>query len=123
MKSHNRLIDHITLKVRNLNKSREFYRALAETLGFSISREEADRFFVEGLQIIQNSDPSHSVHLAFKAMNPASVRQFHDEAIKLGSSSLSAPAATFADQAHFSARVRDPDGNNIEVVYEHQKNF
>lgn len=123
MKNHNRLIDHITLKVRNLEKSREFYRALAETLGFSIAREESDRFFVEGLQIIQNPEPSQSVHLAFKAMNPASVRQFHDEAIKLGSLSLAAPAATFADKAHFSARVRDPDGNNIEVVYEHQKLF
>jgi len=123
MKNHNRLIDHITLRVRNLEKSREFYRALAETLGFAIDREEVDRFFVEGLQIIQNPEPSQSVHLAFKASNPASVRHFHDQALKLGSHSLSAPAATFADKAHFSARVRDPDGNNIEVVYEHQKLF
>lgn len=123
MKNQNRLIDHITLRVKNLEKSREFYRALAESLGFSISREETDRFFVEGLQIIQNPEPTKSVHLAFRASNPATVRHFHDEAVKLGSHSLSAPAATFADRAHFSARVKDPDGNNIEVVYEHQKLF
>lgn len=123
MKNHHRLIDHITLKVRNLEKSRVFYRSLAETLGFSIDREEADRFFVEGLQVIQNPEPTQSIHLAFKASNPASVRHFHDVAIKLGSHSLLAPAATYADKAHFSARVMDPDGNNIEVVYEHQKPF
>lgn len=113
--SQRRLVDHVTLRVRNLEKSKEFYRSLAETLGHSISKEDAGQFLLDGLLITQNPEPSHSVHLAFEAPNPAVVKLFHENALRAGCSCIRAPMGTNPEQ--FATLVLDPDGNNIEVVF------
>lgn len=110
-----RLFDHITLKVRNLERSKEFYRAVVEGLGHTISKEESDHFYVDGLLIMQNPEPTQAVHLSFEAPNPAVVNSLHEVAIKAGCQCVSSPGAIIHD--NYSAMVLDPDGNNVEVIY------
>lgn len=112
-----RLLHHITLKVRNLERSKEFYRSIAETLGFTIDQEDIDRFFIDGLQVVENSEPTRCAHLAFTAPNPATVNLIHSTALKSGGTCLHPPESIGCDQNQFSALLQDPDGNNVEVVY------
>lgn len=120
-RNQQRLVDHVTLKVKNLEKSKEFYRAVAETLGYTISYDEKDHFVIDGLKIVQNAEPSHSVQLAFHAQNPACVKLFHEAALNCGGRCLTPPQTVSMDQ--FQARVLDPDGNNVEVLFRTQSPY
>lgn len=114
---HNRLVDHITLRVKNLEKSKEFYRVLAETLGHTLSQEGKDQFYVDGLLFTQNPEATGSVHMSFEAPNPQLVKMFHQSALQKGCQCLSAPEDTCNAFNEYRAIVLDPDGNNVEVAY------
>ena len=117
MNKHNRLVDHITLKVKNLERSKIFYRAIAETLGHAISQENQHGFYVDGLLITQDKDPSHSVHLSFHASNPGVVKLFHQTAVAAGGFCITPPQDAPVNQDQYAAVVMDPDGNNVEVFF------
>lgn len=113
----NRLVDHVMLRVKNLERSKEFYQAIAETLGHTVSYETHEGFSMDGLFITQDNQPSQSVHLAFQAANPGVVKLFHQTALQCGGRCLVAPDNSPAEQDQYAAMVSDPDGNNVEVVY------
>ncbi|SCE78483.1 Glyoxalase-like domain-containing protein [Micromonospora coriariae] len=55
--------------------------------------------------------------LAFTADDRAAVQAFHDAAVKAGAEVLHAPRVwPEYPPTYFAAFVRDPDGNNVEVV-------
>lgn len=56
------------------------------------------------------------VHIAFAAPNRASVDRFHDAFVGAGGRSQHAPRYWLEYRA-YCAFVRDPDGNNIEVLH------
>lgn len=117
----NRLVNHITLRVRNLEKSKEFYRVLAETLGHTIAQEEKDHFYVDGLLVTQNPEASGSVYMSFEAPNPMLVKMFHESALQTGCECLAAPDYTCGQSSEYRAIVLDPDGNNVEVSYKSKR--
>jgi catechol 2,3-dioxygenase-like lactoylglutathione lyase family enzyme len=125
MNPNRRLVDHITLRVKNLEKSKEFYRLLAENLGHTIGREEHNAFYLDGLMITENTEPSQSIHLHFEASNPALVNLFHESALKVGCRSLKSPGynygLNFGDHMEYKSTVLDPDGNNIEVIFKSKR--
>ena len=56
-------------------------------------------------------------HLAFTAPDRATVRAFFDAAVAAGAEVLHAPRVWPEYHAsYYGAFVRDPDGNNVEVV-------
>lgn len=112
-----RLFDHVHLKVKDISRSREFYRPVIEALGLHMSFDNGDSFCIDELFVTESHEPTHAVHLAFQAENPALVKLFHDTAIKCGGKCNGEPGARNSHSGHYAAYVLDPDGNNIEAVF------
>lgn len=112
-----RLFDHIHLKVKNINRSREFYRPVIESLGLNVSFDNGDSFCIDELFVSESNEPTHAVHLAFQADNPATVNLFYETAIKNGGKCNGEPRIRQLHQNSYSAYVLDPDGNNLEAIF------
>lgn len=112
-----RLFDHIHLKVKNINRSREFYRPVIESLGLTVSFDNGDSFCIDELFVSESKEPTHAVHLAFQAENPGAVNLFYETALKNGGKCNGEPRTRHFHQNSYSAYVLDPDGNNLEAIF------
>lgn len=128
------MIDHITINVRDLEKSKAFYEKALATLGMKVNLGSAGDFFwgfgpsqepefeiAAGRFFIGQSDEnhpvSHNTHVAFRAKNRTDVQAFHDDAIAAGGKSNGRPGLRPEyGETYYAAFVLDPDGNNIEAV-------
>ena len=114
-------VDHLTLRVRDLQASRRFYRAALEPWG---SREVEADWGVgygspgsEDLAVVEG-EPSGPVHLAFAAPDRETVDRFHAAALATGGRDNGAPGERPQYHAgYYAAYVLDPDGNNVEAVF------
>jgi catechol 2,3-dioxygenase-like lactoylglutathione lyase family enzyme len=118
-----RLIDHIQLVVRDLERSKVFYRAALDAIGIPISGETSDFFFSDELCVSTKSSQAASgeltgrTHLAFQANDREAVDRFHRDAIAAGGKDNGKPGERPYHPGYYAAFVLDPDGNNVEVVY------
>ncbi|WP_408096011.1 VOC family protein [Peredibacter sp. HCB2-198] len=112
-----RLFDHVELKVKDIDKSKKFYRPVIETLGLSMSFENGKSFSVDEFLVIESEAPTQAVHLAFMAPHPAAVKMFYETALQNGGMCNGAPGERNFHTNYYSAYVLDPDGNNIEAVF------
>lgn len=112
-----RLLDHVNVKVKDIDLSKKFYRPVIECLGHSLSLEQPHSFCIDELMVSESVKSSQSVHLAFQAESPAIVKLFHQTALENGGRCNGAPGERNIHQGYYSAYVLDPDGNNIEAVY------
>ena len=119
------MIDHVTVGVSDLSRSREFYMRALLPLGFSelgswsegspeveFGLEEAEDF------AISTAYPTGApVHVAFAADRREQVDAFHSAAIAAGGRDNGAPGLRpeYSD-GYYGAFVLDPDGHNIEAV-------
>jgi catechol 2,3-dioxygenase-like lactoylglutathione lyase family enzyme len=128
------MIDHITLTVHNLAKSKAFYEKALAPLGMRVSLGSTDEEFwgfgrsdaqesevMAGRFFVSQSDALHplspNVHIAFRSATRDAVRMFHAEALSAGGMDHGAPGPrTEYGERYYAAFVRDPDGNNIEAV-------
>ncbi|CAM9980374.1 unnamed protein product [Chrysoparadoxa australica] len=111
-----RLIDHVHLRVSDLEKSRAFYRAVLAAVGRELTHE-TDAFFVSDELFIDQADTYVSrVHMAFLATGPDMVKRFHEAGIANGGTDNGAPGERSYHPSYYGAYVLDPDGNNIEAV-------
>ena len=120
------VIDHLTVGVTDLARSREFYRRALAPLGMKElgpwSEESTEvAFGPEGLDdfAISTHYPAGApVHVAFAADSEDEVRAFHAAALEAGGRDNGAPGPRFEYSAgYFGAFVLDPDGHNVEAVY------
>jgi catechol 2,3-dioxygenase-like lactoylglutathione lyase family enzyme len=111
-----RLLDHVHLRVSDLETSKRFYRAAVEALGRSLTRETEAAFLIDELYISADVEPSH-VHIAFQAADRDAVRRFHDAALAAGGRDNGPPGERNYHPGYYAAYVLDPDGNNIEAVF------
>ena len=83
-----RLIDHVPLRVADLDRSRVFYRAVLAAIGLGDAIREGDGYFSADELWIDAADSPHRpfsrVHLAFKATDRAAVHAFHRAALAAG---------------------------------------
>jgi hypothetical protein len=79
-----RLIDHIHLRVSDLEASRRFYRAVLKALGREFSSESPKHFSCDELWVDQADGPVTRVHLAFQARDREAVHAFHAAALSSG---------------------------------------
>lgn len=112
-----RVVDHIHLRVADLEASRRFYRAALSALGFSDFRESADHFNADELWIDRADGAVSRVHLAFQAADRAAVEAFHRAALAAGGRDNGGPGERPYHAGYFAAFVLDPDGNNVEAVH------
>ena len=110
-----RLIDHVHLKVRDLEAARTFYRAVLAEIGIPLT-EADDHLTVDELWIDQGEPHTH-VHLAFQAADHQMVARFHAAGLAAGGRDNGAPGERPYHPGYFAAFLLDPDGNNIEAVF------
>jgi catechol 2,3-dioxygenase-like lactoylglutathione lyase family enzyme len=113
-----RLIDHVHLRVADVDASRRFYQAVLESLGLGSILREGDGYFqADELFVDQADGPVSRVHLAFQARDRAMVQAFHRAALAAGGRDNGAPGERSYHPGYFAAFAFDPDGNNIEAVF------
>jgi catechol 2,3-dioxygenase-like lactoylglutathione lyase family enzyme len=113
-----RLIDHVHLRVSDLDASKRFYRAVIASLGRPSSLVEGAGYFrIDELFVDKADGPVSRIHLAFQAPNRETVGAFHQAALRAGGRDNGAPGERSYHAGYYGAFVLDPDGNNIEAVF------
>lgn len=119
------VIDHVTVGVSDLERSRAFYVRALLPLGFTeigswskartevtFGLEEADDF------AISTRYAPGPVHVAFAADRREQVDAFHAAALAAGGTDNGAPGPRSEySEGYYGAFVLDPDGHNIEAVH------
>jgi catechol 2,3-dioxygenase-like lactoylglutathione lyase family enzyme len=112
-----RLIDHVHVRVRDLEASRRFYRAVLEALGRGLSRESESAFSSDEFYVTADGDPTTGVHLAFQAADRDALARFHEAALAAGGTDNGRPGERDYHPGYYAAYAFDPDGNNVEAVF------
>jgi catechol 2,3-dioxygenase-like lactoylglutathione lyase family enzyme len=119
-------LDHLWIRVRDLDASRRFYETVAPTVGLRVvDGRKPGRFHVAGetrsFALVQDEPVTENVHLAFAADDSATVDAFHRAALEAGYRDNGPPGERPVYHAgYYGAYVLDPDGNNVEAVF-HQR--
>ncbi len=113
-----RLLDHVQLRVRDLEASANFYRACLDALGHEPGEERDGHFWADELFFSEGDEPTARVHLAFQAPDRAAVDRFYRAALEAGGRDNGPPGERRRYHAgYYASFVLDPDGNNVEAVY------
>ncbi|HEY6653245.1 MAG TPA: VOC family protein [Solirubrobacterales bacterium] len=119
------IIDHLTIGVSDLERSRRFYAQALAPLGFdelargatptarSFGTEDEDDFAIS-----EEYEQGGQLHIAFAADSTDQVDAFHAAAIAAGGRDNGAPGPRpeYSD-GYYGAFVLDPDGHNVEAVF------
>lgn len=111
-----RLLDHVHLRVADLEASKAFYRAVLAPLGRELTMEGPGFFSADELFVSADAEPTSGVHLAFQAPDRETVQRFHEAALAAGGRDNGGPGERHYHPGYYSAYALDPDGNNIEAV-------
>ncbi len=114
-------LDHVSLRVRDVARSRAFYSAALAPLGISVlmdggiyvgfGKDRKPQFW------LNPGAASGPMHVAFVAANRADVRAFYQAALAAGGQDNGPPGLRPQYHAnYYGAFVLDPDGNNAEAV-------
>lgn len=119
------MIDHVTIPVRNLARSREFYELAFAPLGFSVAFGEEGKFWAfqlggRGLfEIYEEAQAFLPVHVAFRAGSRNVVHRFHQASLIAGARDNGEPGPRpHYTPNYYAAFVLDPDGHNIEAMHD-----
>ena len=118
-------IDHVILPVRDYEASKRFYEGALRPLGLELMLDWPDGrrawFGIEGkpssLWLVE-SDAAGALELCLGAEQLEGVEAFYRAALGVGGRSSWEPGIRPEfSRDYYAARVQDPDGNSIEVVY------
>jgi catechol 2,3-dioxygenase-like lactoylglutathione lyase family enzyme len=127
------VVDHVGIRVGDLPASRRLYEAALAELGFSVQGEgefEGDGYVLFGREG-DDDFALHSVgtkpgrdrvttgaHIAFVASDDGAVQRWHEAALRNGATDNGAPGLRPEYSGrYYAAFVLDPDGNNVEAVF------
>jgi catechol 2,3-dioxygenase-like lactoylglutathione lyase family enzyme len=117
------MIDHVTLRVSDLARSRAFHEAALRPLGIAHLYAEGTAFAGHGVGgkaffwIGAKAGPITGARIAPLAADRATVDRFHAAALAAGGRDNGAPGARRHSHAdHHGAFALDPDGHTIEAV-------
>ena len=121
------MFDHISFGVRDIARSKAFYDAALEPLGFKRLSEsdyslgygkEAVRLWIGATNFPVADDPRSGLHFCFVAADRASVVRFHAAALAAGGRDNGKPGIRAEHGAgYFAAYVVDPDGYRLEALH------
>jgi catechol 2,3-dioxygenase-like lactoylglutathione lyase family enzyme len=115
-------LDHVSLHVSDVARSRAFYTAALAPLGIAVVMEGDGwcGFRQPGkpqFWLGRGDTLSGPLHVAFVAANRAQVRAFHAAALAAGGTDNGAPGLRpHYHRNYYGSFVLDPDGNNAEAV-------
>jgi catechol 2,3-dioxygenase-like lactoylglutathione lyase family enzyme len=115
------MLDHITLTVRDLPKTRAFYEKAFAPLGYKVLVEFGE-FIGFGdrkpwLWLKPGVPGTTPMHIAFKAPSRDAVKAFYEAALAAGAKDNGPPGPRpHYHQHYFGAFVIDPNGHPIEAV-------
>ena len=117
------MLDHVTIGVSDIERSKKFYDRALRPLGITRLYAEGERSAGYGISpkaffwIGWRDNPQTGAHIAFTAQDRATVDRFHDEAIAAGGRDNGPPGLRQNYHPnYYGAFVLDPDGHNIEAV-------
>jgi catechol 2,3-dioxygenase-like lactoylglutathione lyase family enzyme len=117
------LFDHVTLGVRDLSLSRAFYEEALRPFAVRVvqSSQGPLGFATDGrgdFWIKQGVRVAGPVHIAFAARDRVTVDAFHRAAVQAGGTDNGQPGLRpHYRVGYYAAYVLDPDGNNVEAVF------
>jgi catechol 2,3-dioxygenase-like lactoylglutathione lyase family enzyme len=117
-------IDHVTIRVADLEASRTFYERALEPFGVRVVEIDGTggtelAIGPEGSEdlVLAEGGPSAPVHIAFLALDPETVDAFHAAALEAGGRDNGKPGPRPQyHERYYAAYALDPDGNNVEAV-------
>jgi catechol 2,3-dioxygenase-like lactoylglutathione lyase family enzyme len=112
-----RLLDHVHLRVADLEASKRFYKAVLAAVGLELSSEGEGYFAADELFVSADGPVTRDLHLALQAADEETVRRFHEAALAAGGRDNGAPGEREYHPGYYAAYALDPDGNNVEAVY------
>jgi catechol 2,3-dioxygenase-like lactoylglutathione lyase family enzyme len=119
----NEMLDHVTLGVSDIERSKAFYDLALGPLGIERLYAEGDGaagygangkafFWIGRKSVLQTG-----AHVAFTAPDRETVDRFYKIALAAGGTDNGAPGLRLHyHEAYYGAFVLDPDGHNIEAV-------
>jgi catechol 2,3-dioxygenase-like lactoylglutathione lyase family enzyme len=119
------MLDHVSIGVRDIGRSRRFYDAALAALGYSCrspgdgslgyGRDRAE-LWVLAVERPVPADEGSGLHLCLQADGRTAVDAFHSAALKAGGKDNGKPGLR-ADYGpgYYAAFVIDPDGYRIEA--------
>jgi catechol 2,3-dioxygenase-like lactoylglutathione lyase family enzyme len=119
------MLDHVSIGVRNVARSKRFYDAVLMPLGYAVTGRgddwvgygaEKTAFCVAAAARPVPPEMESGLHFCFDAPTQKSVDAFHAGALAAGGRDNGAPGlrAEYGD-AYYAAFVIDPDGYRIEA--------
>jgi catechol 2,3-dioxygenase-like lactoylglutathione lyase family enzyme len=112
-----RLLDHVHIRVADIEASKAFYGAVLEAVGLGLTFEGDGVFAADELFVSADGPPTAGLHIAFQAADQETVQRFHEAALAAGGRDNGAPGERQYHPGYYGAYVLDPDGNNVEAVY------
>ncbi|HEX8012515.1 MAG TPA: VOC family protein [Casimicrobiaceae bacterium] len=116
------MIDHTGVNVTDIAKSKAFYSAALEPLGYAVIMEFGDAvgFGVPpkpDFWVGQSTASLVPIHVAFRAETRQQVDAFYKAAMAAGARDNGPPGLRpHYHASYYGAFVLDPDGHNIEAV-------
>jgi catechol 2,3-dioxygenase-like lactoylglutathione lyase family enzyme len=116
------MIDHIGLRVSDLEKSKAFYQKALQPLGYELLMEfeGVAGFGREGkpdFWLSVGKPAAEPVHVAFRSPDRATVAAFHAAGLAAGGRDNGAPGLRPHYHEHYYGAFEfDPDGTNVEAV-------
>ncbi len=120
------MIDHVSVGVGDLERSRAFYEAVLGAIGMTclVDREGTVGFGKRYPELWLNHRPGMGAvdaatggHICLRAPSEDAVRAFHAAALRFGGADDGPPGPREAAMTgYFAAFVRDPDGNRLEAA-------
>ena len=122
------MLDHVSLGVTDLERSRRFYDAVLRPLGLvrivdfrgrgsdygAMAGQLGVEFTITAERVVT---PPAGRHVCFRAPDRAAVRAFHGAALVAGGHDDGAPGIRSEYHPdYYAAFVHDPDGNRVEAV-------
>ena len=118
------MIDHVSIKVKDVEQAKAFYEAALAPLGYARGIE-----YPGGMQLLVEGEPGDvwvaplpegaeavPTHVALSAADAAAVDAFYEAALAAGGTDNGAPGPRDYHPGYYAAFVYDPEGNNIEAV-------
>ncbi len=115
------MIDHMTLTVRDIARSKSFYARALAPLGYRIVMEhDGACAFGDGKPYFwmrQGNQPTTPQHIAFAARRRADVDAFYEASLAAGARDNGRPGIRpHYHPSYYAAFVLDPDDHPIEAV-------